>query len=103
MGLEAELVYREQPISRLRFSKPLVSSLGDSWFGPQVCACATFEVMKNDPDITPSFTNNSKGTNGECGGAYMASLNLEKFCNSGWADWRSLGLRRSQCARWPSL
>lgn len=29
--------------------------------GPQVCACATFEVMKNDPDIMPSFTNNSKG------------------------------------------
>lgn len=35
MGLEAELVYREQPISRLRFSKPLESSLGDSWLDPK--------------------------------------------------------------------
>lgn len=61
MGLESELVYREQPISRLRFSKPLVFSLGASWL---------------DPDIMPSFTNSSKGINGECGGAYMASLKL---------------------------
>lgn len=38
MGLEAELVYREQPISRLRFSKPLVSSLGVGWSDPKfVC------------------------------------------------------------------
>lgn len=39
MGLEAELVYREQPISRLRFSKLWSPVWGIVGWTPSLCVC----------------------------------------------------------------